>query len=122
MNLQQLLEEIVTSYKNWDGKWYPIYLLTPQHAKEDMEKAIGKKDFLRFIATNEPRKEVYVFSDEILHHIAFSKLSINELHSITGIVKWTNNKWKLFELSTFYGKKKDWAWLNQYFEFSAGRL
>jgi hypothetical protein len=111
MKLKTILEEVAGSakiqIKPHQRKWFNIYLLTPQHYKEDLKKAQGENSNIRFIASLK-NKEVYAFSTDLTHWEAETALKLDPTKCREGYAIEINGE--------FFSNKwiQHWDWVNKY--------
>jgi len=84
MKLVQLFEEltksikVVTNYQQGTTKYIKIFLLTPEHYKEDLDNAYedSREAVGRYIADT-TTEEVYAFSSDALHEEVITALGLS---------------------------------------------
>jgi hypothetical protein len=116
MNLRTLLEEVIKSIEivrnSFSQKrWVKIFLLTPQHYLEDAEHALEGELEARFLA-DMVTKQVYVFSEQVMHEQAARVLGIQDHEQIRSYI--FKAQGKLWSHNTGI---KNVPWINKFINF-----
>jgi len=122
MKVLQLFEEltksikVTTNYYQNTYKYVKIFLLTPEHYKEDLEKSYEESSQAvgRYVADVDTER-VYVFSSDALHDDVIEELGLS--HNFDKVIRGYYYRNKRGDFITDETRIKKLPWITKYFQY-----